>query len=144
LVVGLDQSVRVEWNHNHGLVCSSAVDVGEFKSSSNMTSLTSPSGEILEILQYLVNAVRNLLGCVYWGYNLTQYAVIKEVGGGNGQQSKAFFVFEKKPEKNTHLVPLTDMVQFSCKFQSRFELIIRVSPIYSHNTANHHHPIQAR
>jgi len=55
----------VEWNHNHGLVCSSAVDVGEFKSSSDMTSLTSPSDEILEMLQHLVNAVRNLLGCVY-------------------------------------------------------------------------------
>jgi len=80
--------------------------------SSNMTSLTSPSGEILEMLQHLVNAVRNLLGFVYWGYNPTQYGVIKEVRGDNGQQSKAFFVFEKK----THLVPFQTWFTSHVKF----------------------------
>ena len=106
-----------------------------------MTSLTSLGDEKFEMLQHLANAVRNLLGFVYWGYNLTQYAVIKEVGGGNGQQSKAFFVFEKKHTFGSFL----DIVQFSCQFQSQFELIIQVSPIYSHNIAdNHHHPVQTR
>jgi len=64
-------------------------------SSSNMTSLTSPSDEILEMLQHLVNAVRNLLGFAYWGYNLTQYGVIKEVRGDNGLNLAIFDDQEK-------------------------------------------------
>jgi len=66
--------------------------------SSNMTSLTSPSGEILEMLQHLVNAVRNLLGFVYWGYNLTQYGVIKEVRGDNGLNLAIF-----NDQETTHI-----------------------------------------
>jgi len=54
----------VEWNHNTGLIWSNTGDVGEF-TTSNMTSLTSPSGEKFEMLQHIVNAVRNLLGFVY-------------------------------------------------------------------------------
>jgi len=88
----------VEWNHNTGLVRSSTGDAGEFMSSSNMTLLTSPSDEILEMLQHLVNADRNLLGFAYWGYNLTQYKVIKEVGGGNGLNLAIF-----NDQETTHI-----------------------------------------
>ena len=67
-------------------------------SSSNMTSLTPPGDEMFEMFQHLVNAVRNSLGCVYWGYNLTQYAVIKEVGGGNGLNLAIF-----NDQETTHI-----------------------------------------
>jgi hypothetical protein len=66
--------------------------------NSDMTSLTSLSGEVFEMLQHLVNGVRNLLGFVYWGYNLTQYVVIKEVGGGNGLNLAIF-----NDQETTHI-----------------------------------------
>jgi hypothetical protein len=65
---------------------------------SDMTSLTSPSGEILEMLQHLMDVVCNLLGFVYWGYNQTQYGVIKEVGGGNGLNLAIF-----NDQETTHI-----------------------------------------
>jgi hypothetical protein len=104
-----------------------------------MTSLTSP-GEMFEMLQHLVNAVCNLLGFVYWGYNLTQYGVIKEVGGDNGLNLAIF-----NDQETTHTFgSFSDMVHFSCKFQSQFELINQVSPIYSHNIANQLNVIQQK
>jgi len=89
--------------------------------SSNMTPLTPLGDEILEMLQHLVNAVRNLLGFAYWGYNLTQYGVIKEVRGDNGLNLAIF-----DDQETTHTFgSFSDMVQFSCKLQSQFELIIQ-------------------
>jgi len=129
----------VGWNHNNGLICSSTGDGREF-TSSNMTSLTSPSGEMFEMLQHLVNADRNLLEFVYWGYNLTQYGVIKEVRGGNGLNLAIF-----DDQETTHTFgSFSDIDQFSCKFQSQFELINQVSPIYSHNIDNQLNVIQTK
>jgi hypothetical protein len=129
----------VEQNHNTGLIWSNTGDAGEF-TTSNMTSLTSPSDEILEMLQNLVKAVRNLSGCVYWGYNLTQYGVIKEVRGGNGLNLAIF----DDQEKTQTFGSFSDMGHFSCKVQSRFELINQVSPIYSHNIDNQLNVIQQK